>query len=103
MQRNTICLPVLSYLNYLRSLEKLVEDDWPAVCQSLEDIRSAVLGRKGVIVNLTADEKILTSAEPHVSNFLDAFPETSGDRTCTWNPVLHRVNEGLVIPTKVLL
>ncbi|BBN08616.1 presequence protease [Marchantia polymorpha subsp. ruderalis] len=91
----------VSYLNYLRSLEKLVEDDWPAVCQSLEDIRSAVLGRKGVIVNLTADEKILTSAEPHVSNFLDAFPETSGDRTCTWNPVLHRVNEGLVIPTKV--
>ncbi|OAE21847.1 hypothetical protein AXG93_138s1180 [Marchantia polymorpha subsp. ruderalis] len=91
----------VSYLNYLRSLEKLVEEDWPAVCQSLEDIRSAVLGRKGVIVNLTADEKILTSAEPHVSNFLDAFPETSGDRTYTWNPVLHRVNEGLVIPTKV--
>ncbi|OAE21846.1 hypothetical protein AXG93_138s1170 [Marchantia polymorpha subsp. ruderalis] len=91
----------LSYLNYLRSLEKRVEEDWPAVSQALEDIRSAVLGRKGVIVNLTADEKILTSAEPHVSNFLDAFPETSGDRTCTWNPVLHRVNEGLVIPTKV--
>lgn len=50
---------------------------------------------------MTADEKILTRAEPHVSNFLEAFPETSGDGTCTWNPVLHRVNEGLVIPTKV--
>ncbi|KAL3690174.1 hypothetical protein R1sor_016483 [Riccia sorocarpa] len=91
----------LSYLEFLRSLEKRVEEDWPAVSQSLEAIRTAVLGREGAVVNMTSDETILQRAEPHVSSFLDAFSKSTGDKTCTWNTRLSAVNEGLVIPTQV--
>ncbi|KAG0586728.1 hypothetical protein KC19_2G112800 [Ceratodon purpureus] len=90
----------LSYLEYLRDLEKRVDEDWPSVAESLNEIRNELLSRKGAIVNLTADERTLTSAESHVSNFLDAMPETAGSLT-KWDRRLPLVNEGLVIPTQV--
>jgi hypothetical protein len=70
-----------------------VDEDWPSVAESL-------LSRKGTIVNLTSDERTLSSAENHVSNFLDAMPETGGS-LANWDHRLARVNEGLVIPTQV--
>lgn len=89
-----------SYLEYLRDLEKRVDEDWPSVAESLNEIRKELLSRKGTIVNLTADERTLTSAESHVATFLDAMPETGGS-IANWNQRLPLVNEGLVIPTQV--
>lgn len=89
-----------SYLEYLRDLEKRVDEDWPSVAESLNEIRNELLSRKGTIVNLTADERTITSAESHVSNFLDAMPEIGGD-LANWDRRLPLVNEGLIIPTQV--
>ncbi|CAM6087081.1 unnamed protein product [Calypogeia fissa] len=91
----------LSYLEFLRSLEKRVEEDWPSVAQSLEEIRTALLSRKSAIVNLTSSEKILTAAETHVSALLDSLPETCGVTSSPWNACLSSRNEGLIIPTQV--
>jgi hypothetical protein len=90
----------LSYLEYLRDLEKRVDEDWLSVAESLNEIRNELLSRKGTIVNLTADERTLTNAESHVAAFLDAMPETGGN-IVNWDRRLPLVNEGLVIPTQV--
>jgi hypothetical protein len=89
-----------SYLEYLRNLEKTVDEDWPTVAESLEAIRSALLARKDVIVNLTSDERTLTHAESHVATLLDTLPEQSHG-LASWDQRLPLVNEGLVIPTQV--
>jgi len=90
----------LSYLEYLRDLEKRVDEDWPSVVESLNEIRNELLTSKGTIVNLTADERTLTNADAYVSTFLDAMPSTDGN-LADWNQRLPFVNEGLVIPTQV--
>eukprot|EP00246_Nothoceros_aenigmaticus_P001222 TRINITY_DN11663_c0_g1_i1.p1 TRINITY_DN11663_c0_g1~~TRINITY_DN11663_c0_g1_i1.p1 ORF type:complete len:1083 (+),score=216.91 TRINITY_DN11663_c0_g1_i1:65-3313(+) len=90
----------LSYLEFLRELVKQVDDDWPTVAASLESIRTSLLSRKGAIVNLTADEKILTSSEQYVSQFLDALPE-SRPEPLLWNKLVNPKNEGFAIPTQV--
>ncbi|EFJ20990.1 hypothetical protein SELMODRAFT_152047 [Selaginella moellendorffii] len=90
----------LSYLDYLRELEKQVDTDWPAVQQNLERIRTSFLSRKGAIVNLTADEKNLTKADSFVSSLLEALPETE-PVVCTWNGILQPCNEGIIVPTQV--
>jgi Zn-dependent M16 (insulinase) family peptidase len=89
-----------SYLEYLRNLEKTVDEDWPTVAESLEAIRSALLARKDAIVNLTSDERTLIHAESHVATLLDTLPEQSHG-LASWDQRLPLMNEGLVIPTQV--
>lgn len=89
-----------SYLEYLRDLEKRVDEDWPSVAESLNEIRKELLSRNGAIVNLTADERTLSRADSHVATFLDAMPESAGS-LANWDRRLPLVNEGLVIPTQV--
>ncbi|CAK9212034.1 unnamed protein product [Sphagnum troendelagicum] len=90
----------LSYLEYLRDLEKRVDEDWPAVAESLEAIWTALLARKDAIVNLTADDRTLIRAESHVATLLDTLPEHSSGLV-SWDQQLPLINEGLVIPTQV--
>ncbi len=89
-----------SYLEYLRDLEKRVDEDWPAVAESLEAIWTALLARKDAIVNLTADDRTLIRAESHVATLLDTLPEHSSGLV-SWDQQLPLINEGLVIPTQV--
>lgn len=91
----------LSYFDYLRTLEKQVESDWSTVAAALEEIRHSFLSRKGALVNLTADERLLSASESHVSLLLQAFPSDVASGTETWSKCLARVNEGLIVPTQV--
>ncbi|CAK9203459.1 unnamed protein product [Sphagnum troendelagicum] len=90
----------LSYLEYLRDLEKRVDEDWPAVAESLEAIWTALLAQKDAIVNLTADDRTLICAESHVATLLDTLPEHSSGLV-SWDQQLPLINESLVIPTQV--
>ena len=66
----------------------------------LETIRSVLLSRRGALVNMTADERVLAAAQPHVAEFLDALaPEGAPD--ATWTGALPRLNEALCVPTQV--
>lgn len=91
----------LSYMDFLQKLEKQVDDDWSTVAGSLEEIRDSLFSRKGVLINMTADEKNLVSAEQHVADFLSALPDTNTLVIPSWNSRLTPVNEALLIPTQV--
>ena len=90
-----------SYFDYLQTLEKQVDSDWESVAASLEKIRNSFLSRKGALVNLTADSKLITKAESYVGSILQAFPNSLTSETGTWNTCLEPLNEGLIVPTQV--
>eukprot|EP00775_Hariotina_reticulata_P005466 gene5466-5701_t len=94
----------LSYLEYIRSLVKRVEEDWQGVQADLEAIRTHLLQRKGALVNLTGDDRALSAAAAHVDDLLGRLPETAAASPSSsngWEGSLARVNEALVVPTQV--
>lgn len=91
----------LSYLEFLRNLEKQVEEDWPTVAGLLEERRSSIFSRKQVLMKLTADEKNLANVEKHAADLLSALPETNTLEIPSWDNRLSPVNESLLIPTQV--
>lgn len=90
-----------SHFDYLQTLEKQVDSDWPIVAEALEEIRSSLLSRKGALINLTADIRLITRAESYVSSLLQAFPDGVVAKKL-WDRCFEQSNEGLVIPTQVL-
>lgn len=90
-----------SYLEFLRTLESRVEDDWTGISSSLEEIRRALFTKNGCLVNLTADGKNLKNTEKHVSRFLDMLPSSSPVGSTAWSARLPATNEAIVIPTQV--
>ncbi|KAK9096895.1 hypothetical protein Sjap_022392 [Stephania japonica] len=91
----------ISYLEFLRSLEEKVEQDWAVISSSLEEIRKSLLSKKGCLVNLTAGGKTLTNTEKFVSKFLDLLPPTSPTESASFNARISPVNEAIIIPTQV--
>ncbi|CAM8941621.1 unnamed protein product [Rhodiola kirilowii] len=90
-----------SYLEYLRSLEERVDQDWDSISSSLNEIRNSFLSRKGCLINLTADGKNLANSEKFVSKFLDSLPNESSVNSAVWNARLSPENEAIVVPTQV--
>ncbi|XP_039127207.1 presequence protease 1, chloroplastic/mitochondrial-like [Dioscorea cayenensis subsp. rotundata] len=91
----------VSYLEFLQDLEKKVDDDWDGISSSLEDIRTALISRKGCLINMTADEKNLINSTKFVAKFLDSLPNSSSTVNESWHAQLPSVNEAIVIPTQV--
>ncbi|XP_073024732.1 presequence protease 1, chloroplastic/mitochondrial-like isoform X2 [Primulina eburnea] len=91
----------LSYLEFLRSLEKRVDEDWPEISASLEEIRKTLISKSDCLINLTADGKNLENSEKHISNFLDMLPNTSPVASIPLSARLSPVNEAIVVPTQV--
>lgn len=90
-----------SYLEFLRDLENKVDQSWPEISSSLEEIRRTLLTKNGCLVNLTADGKNLSNSAKYVSNFLDKLPNSPPADLITWNARLSPQNEAIVIPTQV--
>ncbi|XP_038707090.1 presequence protease 2, chloroplastic/mitochondrial-like [Tripterygium wilfordii] len=91
----------VSYLEFLRTLEDKVEQDWDEISSSLEEIRKSLLSRNDCLINMTADGKNLTSSEKYVSKFLDLLPRSSPVENSAWNAQLPSINEAIVVPTQV--
>ena len=92
---------ILSTLGHLLKAPLCVlRQDWEGVVGDPKAIRAAVLAREGAVLNLTADEKTLTSVEGALNSFLSALP-TTGGQPQTWSATLEGLNEGLVVPTQV--
>ncbi len=66
----------------------------------LQTIRKALLHRTGAVVNLTGDQKTLTSAAAPVREFLAALPE-QGLVGSSWQGTLPAQNEAITVPTQV--
>jgi len=90
----------VSYLFFLRQLEKDVEADWPKVLAALEQIRSALINRRRMICNVTVDEANYKQFEPKLLAFINALPTAPTDFT-KWSPTYRTEFEGLTIPAQV--
>ncbi|MEW5297561.1 MAG: hypothetical protein WDW36_000765 [Sanguina aurantia] len=90
----------LTYLDYIRTLGKRVEEDWEGVTADLETIRKLLLQKSGSLINLTADTRTLAAAQPHVESLLASLPDVSG-AAADWSGRLPRISEALVVPTQV--
>lgn len=90
----------VSALFFLRQLVELVDRDWPAVLQTLEDIRRALVNRQNMLLNVTLDQENWTKIYPGLGNFLNDLPATPAILT-QWLPADQPHFEGLTIPTQV--
>ncbi|MED6131438.1 Presequence protease 2, chloroplastic/mitochondrial [Stylosanthes scabra] len=91
----------VSYLEFLRTLEERVDQDWANISSSLEEIRKSVFSKQGCLINITADGKNIANSEKAVGKFVDLLPSRSPITTTNWSARLPLINEAIVIPTQV--
>lgn len=90
----------ITYLFFLRQLIEDIRNDWPGVRARLEQVRSLLLNRGGMICNVTLDGDDWADFAPRLDDFLTRFPNTPL-RLATWTPQYGSGGEGLTAPTRV--
>ena len=90
----------ISYLFFLRQLVEQVENDWPAVLEKLEQVRSLLINRSTMVFNVTVDERNWQHFSPHLSEFIASLPATP-PRLQTWTPTYSNGFEGLTVPARI--
>ena len=90
---------VTALLN-LRMLVEEIDQDWKAVLSRLELMRSLLIGRLGLIVNVTMDGGDWKVFSRHMDDLLEKLPDVALEKK-QWT-LQHPVSqEGLAIPTQV--
>ena len=90
----------VTHYAFLKALTKQIDSDWPTVQAALEEIRSLLIGRRGMIANVTADSFALASFRPELEAFLDGLP-AGGAAHGDWGFAETRASEGLTFPGQV--
>jgi Zn-dependent M16 (insulinase) family peptidase len=90
----------VSYLFFLRELNRKVDEDWPGVLTTLEHIKKALVNRQNMLVNITCDEHGWAKLKPPLNHFLEELPSTPVHRY-KWSPKKVAAFEGMIIPAQV--
>jgi Zn-dependent M16 (insulinase) family peptidase len=90
----------ISQLFFLRTLSKVVEENWPEVLRVLEEIRTLLINRSALLVNATTGASGWVAIQPRVTEFLDALPALPFQRKL-WNPEPLNDFEGMTLPAQV--
>ncbi len=90
----------IAYLFFLRELIQRMEQDWPAVLADLEAVRSALIGRSGLLCNVTVDQASFDAFQPRLAEFIAALPAGAGS-AAAWQPTPSDQLEGLALPAQV--
>ena len=90
----------LTNLFFVRELVEKVENDWPAVLEKLEQIRSILFNRNAAICNVTLDIDNWTKFRPRLADLLADLP-SAPVRWEIWTPGHPPAFEGLTIPAQV--
>jgi Zn-dependent M16 (insulinase) family peptidase len=90
----------ISYLYFLRELLNQIDQDWPKVSQCLKGIRSRLVNRKNIIVNVTVDRANWEKYKDHVENFIKYLPGEA-IHSEVWLFDYINSSEGLTIPSQV--
>ena len=92
----------------MKQLKDRIEQDYDSVVADLEALRSSLFHKgSNMLVNLTADDKTLTSIEKEVQGFVDSLPSRGVVGTEQWyegkdsSLLLPKRNELLIVPTQV--
>lgn len=90
----------ISYLLFLRELERGFDTRWRSVQETLETMRQMLTGRSSLIINVTTDAGAWREIEPRVLDFLEQFPESTA-APAVWTPAAAPAGEALVVPSLV--
>jgi len=100
-------------ITYMQNLDKLIdmaENNWPTIQKRLENMRSKIMNKKGMLLNLTGDAVVLERANEAIPSFISNIAEskiaTQGElesKMEQWlsTPLNDKVNEGFAVPTQV--
>jgi Zn-dependent M16 (insulinase) family peptidase len=87
-------------LFFVRRLAEQVEHDWPSVLEKLDTVRRALVGRTGMVANVTLDAANWATVQPQLAAFVRDLPEATV-ASAPWQPALSSADEGLAIPAQV--
>ncbi|MDW8145180.1 MAG: insulinase family protein [Roseiflexaceae bacterium] len=90
----------VSYLMFLRRVERAINEDWETVRAVLEQIRARLVDRSAMLVNVTVDAAGWERFRPHLEAFLDRLP-VGTPVPAAWTPHKVALSEGLIIPANV--
>ena len=90
----------IDYLFFLRRLAEQVENDWPSVLAKLEAVRSILISRQNMLVNVTLDQENWRGFQPQLANLMAQMPDVPV-RMQSWDWQRPLQNEGLTIPAQV--
>lgn len=90
----------VSYLFFLRKLAERVDQDWASVQADLEAMRSLLVNRGGMLLNVTLDSASFERIRPQMESFLDEIPAAPTDFP-DWEREPAEGFEGLTIPAQV--
>ncbi|MEM5776623.1 MAG: peptidase M16, partial [Anaerolineaceae bacterium] len=90
----------VSQLFFLRDLVEKLDNDWPSVLDALEKIRSLLIHRANLIVNVTVDGGNFEKIEPGLKAFLSGFPNDSTTAPVWIRPAAQQP-EAITLPTQV--
>jgi presequence protease len=90
----------IDYLFFLRELVQRLEQDWPGVLADLEAVRAALIGRAGMLCNVTVDQASFDAIQPRLAEFIAALPAGAA-AAAVWQPALAGTPEGLTLPAQV--
>jgi Zn-dependent M16 (insulinase) family peptidase len=93
----------VSYLFFLRKLTQQIEQEWPAVLNTLEDIRTALVASGSALCNVTVDGENWNTIRPQIEEFLPTLVSGRADlvQTAAWPATKLPAVEGLTIPSQV--
>lgn len=93
----------ISHLFFIRKLAAQVQENWPQVLAVLEHMRTLLVNRSNMIVNVTLDQPNWKCLEGDLSSFLESLPGSTPPKTRSesWVPQLPPGNEALIMPTQV--
>ena len=90
----------ISYLQTLRTLAQEIDQDWPAVLDRLEAVRSILVNRRAMICNVTVDAAAWREFEPVLATLVSSLPQQDVS-LAEWPGSVDASNEGLIAPSKV--
>lgn len=90
----------VSYLLFLRNLEKKIDTNWKDIHRTLEEIRQRLLNRSAMLLNVTVDGRNWSTLESRVLEFQESFPQSAAVPV-TWTPPRLLDCEGMLVPSLV--
>ncbi len=87
-------------LFFLRDLITRIESDWSSVLADLEAVRSALVSRCGLLLNVTVDDLSMGAIRGQLNSLIESIPVVEGQLQA-WQPFHRLENEGLAVPSQV--
>jgi Zn-dependent M16 (insulinase) family peptidase len=91
----------ISGLRFMRALADRLESDWDSVRGDLEHMRTILIDRAAMVVNVTTDAGNWRRFEPELAAFLATLPLSGVAAPAAWTVGQGPRFEGLTVPAKV--